>query len=252
MPGRRKTPIPAEQVPEPQACTVDLRLEILSRAPFFAGLSQKEIEAINPLFREMGFQAGQTILHSGDPAERLCVIAAGKVKLVRHSLTGKDVLLDILTPGEFFGSLAVLGDETYPDTAQAQTDVCVLGIDSDAFRSVLEKHPAVALRVLDVMAGRLRSAHEMVRQLSAYPVEQRIAYTLLKLAEKLGKPGEVGLLIEVPLSRDELAEMTGATTETASRVISQFQKDGLIRAGRQWVAIADPQRLREAAGEAQD
>jgi CRP-like cAMP-binding protein len=236
MVDRRKSPIEQERI-EPEACSIDARLDILGRVPFFSGLSTVEIARINPLFRELGFQPDEVIYYAGDEARRLYVVAAGKVKLVRHSMSGKDVLLDILTPGEFFGALSALGDEVYPDTAQAQTIACVLGIGAEAFRSILDAFPAVALRMLDVMSGRLKEAHERIRQLSAHSVERRIAYTLLKLAEKFGELQEVGLLIQVPLSRDDLAEMTGATTETASRVMSQFQKDGLVDSGRQWVAI---------------
>jgi CRP-like cAMP-binding protein len=186
---------------------------------------------------------------TGDPAKRLYVVAAGKVKLLRHTLKGKDVLLDILQPGEFFGSLAALGDDEYTETAQAQTDSCVLGVDSDSFRKILDLHPQVALKVLDTLAERLKSAQEMVRQLSAHSVERRIAYTLLKLGEKLGQEEEVGLLIQVPLSREDLAQMTGTSPETASRVLSQFQKDSLIESGRQWVSITDREALEAIAQE---
>lgn len=238
MTERRRTPLEAEDV-EPQMCTVDLRLEILSQVPFFAGLSAGEIAEVNALFREEGHTPGETIYFVGDPAMRLYVVAAGKVKLMRHTLSGQDVLLDILTPGEFFGSLSALDDEEYRDTAQAQTMCCVLRIAAEEFQTILQRYPSVALRVLDLMAERLRAAHETVRQLSAHSVEQRIAATLLKLAEKLGEEKEEGLLIQVPLSRQDLAEMTGTTPETASRVMSQFRTAGLIRSGRQWVAITD-------------
>lgn len=249
MPERRKSPLEPESI-EPQQCSTELRLKILGQVPFFRGLSPQDLAAVNRLFRERGFAPEETIYFAGDPAERLYVVAAGKVKLMRHTAGGKDVLLDMLTPGEFFGSLSALGDAEYPDTAQAQTEVCVLGIGSEEFRSILKDLPAVALAVLDLVAERLKEAHERVRQLSAHPAEQRIAYALLKLAEKLGQEREVGLLIQAPLSRDDLAQMTGTTTETASRVMSRFQKDGLIRAGRQWVAIADRAGLETIAGEA--
>ena len=251
MVDRRKSPIEQENI-EPEACSLSARLDILGRLPFFSGLSAGQIEKINPLFREQGFGADEVIYFAGDEAQRLYVLAAGKVKLLSHTMSGKDVLLDILTPGEFFGTLSALGAETYPDTAQAQTMACVLGIGAEAFRSILDAYPSVALRVLDVMAERLKAAHERIRQLSAHSVERRIAYTLLKLAAKFGEKQEVGLLIQVPLSRDDLAEMTGTTTETASRVMSQFQKDGLIDSGRQWVAITSREGLEKIVAEELD
>jgi CRP-like cAMP-binding protein len=245
---RRKSPIELESV-EAHMCSIDLRLEILSKVPFFTGLSRQEISKINRLFREQGYAAGETIYSASDPAERLFVVASGRVKLLRHSLSGKDVLLDILTPGEFFGSLSSFGDQEYPDTAQALTDSCILKVSADDFRTILDTYSSVALGVLDAVAGRLKAAQEMVRQLSAHSAERRIAFTLLKLAAKFGVYQEVGWLIQVPLSREELAQMTGTTMETASRALSQFQKDGLIDSGRQWVAITDLPGLEALARE---
>lgn len=225
-------------------------MKILGQLPFFQGLAQTDLEAINQSFQEIGFDVDEIICFSGDPAERLFVVADGRVKLVRHTVVGKDVLLDILTTGEFFGSLASLGDDVYPDTAQAQTPVCILSIGKKAFRRILDQHPTVTIKVMDIMAARLRAAHERVRQLSVSSVEGRIAHVLLVLSEKFGKKSEVGLLIQVPLAREDLASMAGTTPETASRVMSQFQKDGLVDAGRQWVAVLNRARLEAIVGRA--
>lgn len=246
MAARRRSPVEPEDI-EPQMCDVDLRLEILGQVPFFCDLPEDDLKQISELFREHGYEPEQTIYFSGDEARRLYVVASGKVKLMRHTLIGQDVLLDVLTPGEYFGSLSALGDDIYPDTAQAQTAACVLGVGADDFRRILASHPSVAIKVLDLTSERLRAAQEMVRRLSAHTVEQRIAYTLLKLGEKLGEPADEGLLIQMPLSREDLAGMTGTTTATASRVMSQLQKDGLINSGRQWVALTDESGLRAIA-----
>lgn len=230
-------------------CSVEVRLDILRRVPYFAGLPAADMERVNQRFREQGFTPGETITFAGDPATHLYVVAAGKIKLLRHTLAGQDVLLDILTEGEFFGSLALLGDDIYPDSAQAQTPVCTLAISAEDFRAILSAYPSVALAVVDIMATRLRAAHETIRQLSAHSAEQRIAYTLLKLVDKLGEPDEVGLLIQMPLSREDLAAMTGATPETASRILSQLHKDGVIATGRQWIAVSDRDALAAIAEE---
>lgn len=242
MTGKRKSPIDTERV-EPQMCSLDLRLEILSQVPFFHAVSREELDEINKLFIEKGYEPGQTIIFAGDSAEHLYVVADGSVKLMQHSLTGQDVMLDVLTPGDFFGSLSILGEVEYSTTAVAQTACCVISIGADEFRKILHEYPPVALRVIDIIAERLSAAQEMIRQLSVHSVEQRIAYVLLKLAEKLGQEKEFGLLIQLPLGRSDLAEMVGTTTETASRVMSQFQKEGLISSGRRWVAITNREGL---------
>src|SRR5512133_3521782 len=232
MTSRRKTPVNTLTT-EPQHCSIDLRLKILGRLPFFSGLSKPALEAVNQRFVEKGYQPGERIYTAGDPAERLFVVADGKVKLLQHAASGRSVLLDILTSGEFFGNLATLGVAAYPDTAQAQTSLCALSIRSDDFHQVLDEHPELALKTLAIMGERLNAANQRVLQLSSMPVDRRIAFTLLELARKHGRQQAAGLLIDVPLSRDDLAEMTGATSETASRIMSQLQSRGAIESGRQ-------------------
>lgn len=240
--SRRKTPLNHDHI-EPHMCDLDLRLYILGQLPFFNELSKNEIRQINKLFIERGYSPGENIYFEGSMTTRLYAVADGIVKLMRHTQSGKSVLLDILKPGEFFGNLTHTDDDTYSETAQAHTPVCTLSIESESFRRLLTNHPPIALKVMDIMARRLQAAQEMVRLLSVASVEQRLAHVLVKLGDKLGETDKVGLLIQMPLGRSDLAELTGTTTETASRVLSQFQKDGLIQTGRQWVAITDKPRL---------
>lgn len=248
MAERKQSPLRAENI-QPQTCSHHRRLEILSHTPFFAALAPDAMAEINRHFREEGYDSGGTIYAAGDAAQRLYIVAAGKIKLVRHSLSGQDALLAILSAGDYFGSLSTVGNATYPDTAQAQTTACVLGIDVQALNTLLLKYPPVAIAVLHETAQRLQNAQETIRQLSAYPVERRIATILLALAEKLGEESDGGLLIQVPLSRQELADMAGATVETTSRVISKLEHSGVVRSGRQWIVIADGQRLAALAQE---
>lgn len=248
---RRRTPIEPDDV-EPIICTADLRLRILHDVPFFRQLSHAEVAEVNARFHARDYPPGGAIYAAGAPAEHLFVVATGKVKLVRHTSSGQDVLIDILTPGELFGSLALLGQPHYPETARAQTACCVLDVSARDFRAILQRHPSVALVALDFLGARLQEARETVSQLSSGTVEARIAAVLLKLARKLGRERDGAILIQMPLSRQDIAEMTGTTVETASRVMSQFRKDALIDSGRQWVALRDPAALATTADLARD
>ncbi len=220
-------------------CTISTRLKILKQVPFFQDLTSPDFEWINSLFREQDFEVGEVICLAGEPAEQLFIVADGRVKLLQHSLSGRNILLDLLTAGEFFGALSGLGNDIYPETAQAQSPCCILVIGRQAFQEILNRHPAVALKLIDIMALRLRMSNERVHQLSALTVEGRTASILLMLGDKFGEQHSLGLLLQVPLTRDDLAEMIGATTESTSRVMSHFHKDGLIRSGRGWVAISN-------------
>lgn len=247
MAARKRSPLEIKTT-EVSQCTISERLKILRRVPFFQDLSSTEIEWVNSLFHEQDFKVDEAIYLSAEPAEKFFVVADGRVRLLRHSMTGRDILLDLLTSGEYFGAHSMQGKDVYPDTAQAQTDCCILVIGRETFQQILKRYPSVSLKMIEIMARRLLSANERVHQLSVMAMEGRIASLLLMLGEKFGEQGEVGLLLQVPLSREDLAGMAGTTTETASRVMSQFQRDGLIKSGREWVAVTNREGLEEIAG----
>lgn len=244
MPRRRKSPVQIETT-EPHLCDPSLRLRILRSVPFFQDVSDEQLAEINTQFREQGYEPGEFIYFAGDPATRLLVLAEGRVRLLRDTPQGKQIMLDLLVPGETLGELTGREDQLYPDTAQAVTPVCALAISVENLRKLLAQYPSVALRVLDTVHQRLLEAQETIRQISAQTAEQRVAYLLLKLAGKLGQQQEVGLLIQTPLTRDDIAEMVAITPETASRVISSFEKQGWIETGRQWIALANLPALQE-------
>ena len=231
-------PLQPEDI-HPAMCTPELRLQILHGLPFFAGLTHTDIHAVDRYFRDRGYMPGESIYLTGEAATHLYVVAAGKVKLLRHTLGGQDVLLDIMTPGDFFGTLPNLGETRYPDSAQAQTACCTLTVSAVDFQHILQRYPSAALHLLEITAARLREAQESIRRLSAHSAEQRVAAILLRLGQKLGEQRRDELLIQMPLSRQDIAGMTGTTPETASRILSHFRKSGLIRSGREWIAIRD-------------
>jgi CRP-like cAMP-binding protein len=246
--ARRSTPLDVEAA-EPEHCTLDRRLTLLGQVPFFAGLAHADVARINLSFHDRGFEAGDPIYAAGDEANRLYVVLTGKVKVVRHTLAGQDVVMDLLGSGDFFGTLSALGDDAYPDTAYAQTGCCVISVEAADLHAIMQRYPPVALAVLEIVQERLRAAQDLVRQLSAEPVESRIAAALLRLADRMGVVEGERILIQTPLSRQDLADMVGTPIETASRVVSQFRKAGLIESGRQWIVILDRRKLAALAGE---
>jgi CRP-like cAMP-binding protein len=204
---------------------------------------------INRLFEDRDVPEEQAIYFEGDPGEHLYLVAMGKVKLLRHTASGRDVLLDILRGGEYFGSLTILGGRGYTETSVAQTDCCILQISSSNFEEILNRYPDVSLKVLQAVGQRLEESQEIVKQLSVYSAEQRIAAALIRLAKKMGEQKEQGMLIQLPFSRQDLAAMTGTTVETVSRVMSRFANKGLVTSGRKWVEVRDTQGLERIAKE---
>ena len=245
---RPKSPVRPEWV-DPAVCSLDYRLKIIGRLPFFRHLSSEAIVEINRLFEDRDVPAEQAIYFEGDSASHLYLVAMGKVKLMRHTTSGREVLLDILRGGEYFGNLSIVSGQGYSETAMAQTDCCILQISAQNFEKILKDHPDVTMKVLKAVGERLEQSQEVVKQLSVYTVDQRIAAALVRLAKKLGEQKQKGLLIQLPFSRQDLAAMTGTTVETVSRVMSRFSAAGLISTGRKWVSISDLDGLEAIAKE---
>lgn len=249
MTRRRASPVTLPEV-SCRICTAELRYRLLSENPLFAELSADDLEKVNARFAVSGFETGETIQREGDPARQFWIVVSGVIKLFRTTESGASVLIDFLVAGDHFGSIAGYGSEACEETVVTLSSVCALSLGVREFHSILREHPPVALRAVEVLSDRLRLAHNMVHHLGGYPARARIAYILLRLVEKLGTPWEGSTLIQAPLSREDIASMAGTATETASRVLSAFQKEGAVLTGREWVAVVDPEALEAAAPDA--
>ena len=234
----------------PHVCPRPVRMYVLSRVRYFAGLSEADLGRIDDRMHATSWREGETLYHAGDPAGHLYIVAEGRVKLSQSTPAGTETVADILAPGELFGAMGAIGEPIHLQSATAMVGSCALRIDQDAFRAVLAEHPVVALRVLDDVAARLSRAHADIGGQTTDRVAQRVATALLRLADKLGEDnGNTGTLIQVPLSRADIAGLARSTPESVSRVMSQWRKEGVIDSGRRWTAIRDRTRLEgEAAG----
>lgn len=230
------------------ACTPALRRRLLQENPLFADLPEESVDRINQRFSDRGFEQGAGIIREGAPAKRLYIVALGVVKLFRLTESGEPSLVDILTSGEYFGSLTGFGPASYEESAEAASTVCALSVDTETFRNIVSDHPSVAIRAMDALSNRLRLAHEMSTRRRGQEASARIGAILLRLAEKLGHPWEGNTLIRSPLSREEIASMAATTPETCSRILSSFRKNGVIESGRGWIAVRDTNQLAETAG----
>lgn len=249
MKRKRTTPLRDDHI-KPGHCSSDVRARILAGVPYFRDLPTQALEAVNSHFRALDYPAGTAIYHEDEPAKSLFLVAHGKVKLVQHSRSGDEVVLDLLAQGELFGGLTMLGQRRYSQTAVAQAACCVLAITTADFRELLRTYPEMALTVLDMVAEDLVVAHDTIRAISTLSVEARIASALLRLADRLGETDRDGTLIQSPLSQQDLAAMVGTTAETASRVISGLRRSGYVETGRQWIRVRDRAGLARVAEQA--
>ena len=217
--------------------------------PVLSSLSQLDWEKVKDLFIEKHFGKDEYIFFEGDPSSWLGVVLEGRVKMIKHSEAGKDVVLDVIAPGEMLGEVAAFNGKPCPATAQAMEPTVVASIHRDDFLRLLKQYPALALRVIEELGRRLREAQEMIKSMAVDRVERRIARILLKLAATTGSSNEEGIAIEMPLTRQDIAEMAGTTVETAIRTVSKFRKKGLVQTKQGRVVILDPHQLVRIAEE---
>jgi CRP-like cAMP-binding protein len=193
-------------------------------------------------------ERGELIWSAGSPAESFAIVGAGFVKLTKTSPTGQEVAVDLLGPGQCFGLLVAIEGRSFPVGAVAVSNCWYLKVPMAAFRPLYDANSALKEQALRHLAPRLRKAHEMMSRLSSGRVESRIAATLFILADSYGDRVADGVRIRVPLTRQDLAEMAGTTVETAIRVLSRWQKEGVVRTDRHVLTILDETRLEAAAG----
>ena len=219
----------------------------LKASPVFGGLPTKEIDALARAASEETYRAREYVFMEGDPARWLCLVKSGRVKIVKHSHTGKDVVLELLGPGQLFGGVAVIERRPYPAAAQAIEASVVLKIPAETLVALAERDPSIIREMALMIGRRLRAAHDSVRALAVEPVEARLAATLLRLADREGVRSRRGLELPFHLTRQTLADMSGTTVETAIRVVSRWLKDGVLEDDGGRVTLRDPDALRALA-----
>ena len=223
--------------------------DFLKASTVFAGLAPGEIEPLAVLAREDAYRARELIFTEGDPATWFCFVRSGHVKIFRQSRAGKDVVLELLGPGEPFGGVAVIERRPYPASAQAMEPTIVVKIPADPVIALSERYPSIIREMAFMIGRRLRSAHDSVKSLASDPVEARLAAALLRLVEREGIRDTHGLTLPFHLTRQSLADMTGTTVETTIRVLGRWLKEGLVRERGHHLVVPSAEALRALAGD---
>lgn len=211
--------------------------ETIKKSEVFSELSEPEIEEIAPFFEKISFKKDEYIFMEEDPSDWLYIVADGRVKIVKHSLAGKDIILEIISPGGIFGGVAVLDRRPFPASAQAMEPVDVIRIGRRNLFDIMEEYPVLKLAIVKAFSDRLRDAHETLKNIATERVEKRIASLLIKLSEKAGVKEREYRKIDFPLTRQEIADMVGTTVETSIRTMSKFQKHGMVKSSRGRILI---------------
>jgi CRP-like cAMP-binding protein len=221
--------------------------DVLARVPLFADLLPAELAAAAARFRVDAYAPDATLFHEGDAAARFYIVRDGQVKIVKYGEAGKEIVIEVISTGEIFGGAAMLMPQQ-PATARALSECAILSLTLDEYKQLLRDFPAVAVRVIEMLGDRLMGVIRM-RMMISERVERRIAHILLKLAVKFGEETGEGWIIRTSLTREDIAEFSDTTAETAIRVISRFNKEGWVKTLRGgYVVILDRAALQKIAG----
>jgi CRP/FNR family transcriptional regulator, nitrogen oxide reductase regulator len=221
--------------------------DVLAQVPLMRDLSPSELASLAAWFREDAYGHDDCIFREGDEAARFWIVKTGQVKIVKAGEVGREIVVEVISPGEVFGGAAMLLPHQ-PAAAIALSAVTALSLPLDEYKRLLREYPVVGVRILEMLGERMEG-HIRMRALAGERVERRIVHVLLKLASKFGEDSGAGVLIRASLTRQDVAELADTTVETSIRVMSRLSKEGLIKTlPGGYVVLLDREALRRLSG----
>lgn len=218
-------------------------LEVIEACSVLNGLRSEERQHLAGRSFMAYAEKGEYIWMAGSPSDFSAVIGTGFAKMTRGTARGQEVAVELLGPGQCMGLLVAIEGRPFPLSAIAVTDCWYLKILTAEFMILYNASPTLKDQVVRSIGPRLRKAYDMVTRLSSGKVEERLAVVLFILAGSYGHETESGLQLDVPLTRQDLSEMAGTTTETTIRVLSKWQKLGIVSTERQVITILNQAKL---------
>ncbi|PDT85802.1 Crp/Fnr family transcriptional regulator [Sinorhizobium sp. BJ1] len=182
---------------------------------------------------------GDVVFEQGQAATSFFLLLHGRLKVTQVTEDGQQIIVRVVHPGDLFGFAKALQRSDYPGTAAAATESLALSWPTDLWPQFVEQNPLLAVSTMQTIGQRLEEAHTRIREMSTQEVERRVAHAVLRLARQAGKQEKGGVRIDFPISRQDIAEMTGTTLHTVSRILSAWEQKGLVEGGRQKLIIRD-------------
>lgn len=224
------------------------KLELLARVELFSDFTAKQLEALSAVARKKSLERREELFHKGDHGGEVYVVANGKLKVLTTSADGDDVVFSILGPGEVFGEVALLGAIPRTATVTAIEDCRLLAIDRREFMSFLRAHPEVSIKLLSVLATRLKRVSELVEDTLFLNLPLRLAKKLLSLSRAYGEGVADGIRIDLKLSQEEWGDLVGTTRESINKQMRKWSDAGIVRIDDGYVVILNPIELEKLAG----
>lgn len=216
---------------------------VVAKLTLFAGLSPVELDDVLVDARALHQRKNTAVFEQGEEAHSFFVLVHGHVRATKVTPSGHQVVVRYVNPGETFGVAIAIGLPAYPATAIAVEDSVVLAWPSASWARLVAKYPGLTAKTLQTVGERLQDSHVRIIEMSTEQVERRVAHALLRLARQAGRKTDKGIEFEFPISRQDIAQMTGTTLHSVSRILSAWEARGVVEGGRQRIVILDPQKL---------
>ena len=215
----------------------------LKKIDLFKNLSDEELKELEHYLSTALFRKKEDIFTEGDAPEWFYIVLTGKVKVTKISHDGKEIILEIISPYDIFGGVAVLRNFPYPANAVAMEDSEILKISRKNLMRLVDRFPNLMFCIALQLGDRMKSSYDSLKNIALERVEARIAALLLKLGNKVGVETDAGLMIDMRLTKQDVADMVGTTVETSIRTFSKFKKEGLVTDSDGKIIIKDREGL---------
>tara|TARA_R110000787_G_scaffold16622_74_gene52045 strand:- start:577 stop:1269 length:693 start_codon:yes stop_codon:yes gene_type:complete len=227
----------------------DLHADILRSSFLLQHLSEEELSHLLKFARLHRFAAGQMLFQKGDDGDSLMAIVSGHIRISTLSAEGREVVLNILNPGELFGEIALIDGKERTADASAMDDCEVIIIHRRDFMPFLQQRPELCTRLMVVLCERIRWVSALHEDSMFLSLTQRLAKHLLRLAGTYGQPTAEGTMIDLKLSQQELGNILGATRESINKQIRAWEDDGYLKRTSGRIVICNPDALEDATME---
>lgn len=220
-------------------------ISTLKSSTIFNALTSVDIDELAKVSHMAYAERGETIWFRGDQVDFFGLVGSGFVKMVRSFSTGQEATAEIMGPGQLFGLLGVIDGQGCPLVARSVCHCWYLKIPKDKISPIYEERVVFKDQLMRRTTQRFRQTTDVLAKMSSGRVEERIALVLVLLSESYGRKGEDGLDIQVPLTRQDIAEMAGTTVESTIRTMSAWQKQGMIKSDHMIITILDEHALED-------
>lgn len=216
---------------------MDTVAHILKKFPFFYTVSDVLLEKVGKIGIEKSYTKDECIFDEGEKPESMGLIIEGRIKVVKHSPEGKDVIVRVIDKGQIFGEVAVFDNRPYPASAVAMVDTRAFVLERHKLTDLLHSEPQIALDIISDLGRKLRDLLDTVKNIATEHVDKRVVFTLLKMYEASGNP-------VLKIKRQDIAEMCGTTVETTIRITRELEKNGFISTERGEITLININELK--------